>query len=116
MTVLCYVDALFLCCSAMTTAGLSTANLGAITSFHQAVLCILLIVGNVVFVSLFVVIILRHYFRRRLACFVQHSKSGLKILKDVERQESGQANRSKNQPWKKTRSDGQSSGHQADKT
>ncbi|KAL1639555.1 hypothetical protein SLS58_007859 [Diplodia intermedia] len=82
-----YIDVLFLCCSAMTTTGLNTVNLGSLTGFQQAVLCVLLIIGNVPFVSSFVVIIRRHFFRRKLADVVQHSRSGRQMVRDVEEQD-----------------------------
>ncbi|OJD35249.1 potassium ion transporter [Diplodia corticola] len=76
-----YIDALFLCCR------LNTVNLSSLTAFQQAVLCILLIIGSVPFVSSFVVIIRRHFFRRKLADVVQHSRSGRQIVRDVEEQD-----------------------------
>ncbi|KAH7065156.1 potassium transport protein 1 [Macrophomina phaseolina] len=82
-----YIDALFLCCSAMTTTGLNSVNLGSLTGFQQAVLCILLIIGTVPFVSSFVVVIRRHYFHRKLADVVQHSRSGRQMVRDLEEQD-----------------------------
>lgn len=67
--------------------GLNTVNLGALTGFQQAVLCILLIVGTVPFVSSFVIIIRRHYFHRKLADVVQHSRSGRQMVRDLEEQD-----------------------------
>ncbi|KAF2135683.1 uncharacterized protein K452DRAFT_166316 [Aplosporella prunicola CBS 121167] len=84
-----YVDALFLCCSAMTTTGLNSVNLGDLTAFQQAVLAVLLLIGNVIFISTFVVIVRRHFFRRKLADIVQHSRSGRKVVEDLEQQEVG---------------------------
>jgi Trk-type K+ transport system membrane component len=96
-----YIDSLFLCCSAMTTTGkclrnvckhrlmflgLNTVNLGDITAFQQAVLAILLLVGNVTFVSTFVVLIRRHFFRRKLADMVNHSRAARKVIGDIEKQ------------------------------
>ncbi|KAK7536250.1 potassium transport protein 1 [Phyllosticta citribraziliensis] len=83
-----YIDALYLCCSAMTTTGLNTVNLGSLTGFQQAVLCILLIIGNIPFVSFFVVVIRRHYFCRKLADIVQNSKSFRRVVEDLEQEES----------------------------
>ena len=111
-TKLRYIDALFLCCSAMTTTGLNTVNLGSLTSFQQAMLCILLLIGNVVFVSTFVVVIRRHFFRRKLAHVVEHSKSGRKVLRDIERQERQQSSRSKRSPSREPTSNGQGSSHE----
>ncbi|KAK8251029.1 cation transport protein-domain-containing protein [Phyllosticta capitalensis] len=85
---LSYIDALFMCFSAMTTTGLNTVNLGSLTGFQQAVLCILLIIGNIPFVSLFVVVIRRHYFCRKLADIVQNSKSCRRVVEDLEQEES----------------------------
>ncbi|KAL1619070.1 hypothetical protein SLS54_006922 [Diplodia seriata] len=67
--------------------GLNTVNLSSLTGFQQAVLCVLLIIGNVPFVSSFVVIIRRHFFRRKLADVVQHSRSGRQMVRDVEEQD-----------------------------
>lgn len=115
-TKLRYIDALFLCCSAMTTTGLTTINLGALTSFQQAMLCILLLVGNVIFVSTFVVIIRRHYFRRKLADIVEHSKSGRVVLEDIERRESRESNSSTRNLLKGGSSSVQRSKHGTDHT
>ncbi|KAB2575749.1 Potassium transport protein 1 [Lasiodiplodia theobromae] len=71
----------------MTTTGLNTVNLGSLSGFQQAILCILLIIGNVPFVSSFVVIIRRHFFRRKLADIVQHSRSGRQMVRDLEGEE-----------------------------
>jgi hypothetical protein len=112
-TKLRYIDALFLCCSAMTTTGLNTVNLGSMTGFQQAMLCVLLLIGNVVFVSSFVVVIRRHYFRVKLADIVQHSKSGRGILQDIEQEEQRQSREPGQTQWKKIVSTGQSSGRAA---
>jgi hypothetical protein len=60
----------------MTTSGLDTVNLRTLTSFQPAMLCILRLIGNVVFVSTFVVLIRRHCFGRKLA----HAGMGLDSL------------------------------------
>jgi len=86
-----YIDALFLCCSAMTTTGLNTVNLGSMTAFQQSWLTILLVIGTVPFVSLFVVVIRRHYFRKKLKDTVEHSRSGRKYLQDIEQPGKGKA-------------------------
>ncbi|RDI83099.1 hypothetical protein Vi05172_g7016 [Venturia inaequalis] len=81
-----YVDALFICTSAMTTTGLTNINLGDLTAFQQVVLAILMFIGNVTFVSIFVVTIRRKYFKRRLATMVDNSLSARKIVSDIEHQ------------------------------
>ncbi|KAF2083681.1 TrkH-domain-containing protein, partial [Saccharata proteae CBS 121410] len=79
-----YVDALFLCCSAMTTTGLNTVDLGSLTGFQQAVLAVLLLVGNVIFVSTFVVVLRRWMFKRKLSHIVQESTACRKVVEDLE--------------------------------
>lgn len=43
-----FIDALFLCYSALTVTGLSTINLSTLTVFQQVILLVLMILGNVV--------------------------------------------------------------------
>ncbi|KAF2424897.1 TrkH-domain-containing protein [Tothia fuscella] len=97
-----YIDCLFLCCSAMTTTGLNTVNLGNITAFQQAVLAVLLFIGNVTFVSTFVVLIRRHFFRSKLKEMVTHSRAARQAVEDIEKQESNksQAKKGGEMTWK----------------
>jgi hypothetical protein len=64
--------------------GLNTVNLGDVTAFQQAVFAILLLIGNITFVSTFVVLVRRHFFRRKLADMVDHSNAARKVVDDVE--------------------------------
>ncbi|KAF2645951.1 potassium transport protein-like protein 1 [Massarina eburnea CBS 473.64] len=84
---LSYIDALFLCCSAITTTGLNPVNLGSLTAFQQAVLCFLLIIGNIIFVSTFIVLIRRYYFKKKLANIVRNSKAAQTAIADIEQQD-----------------------------
>jgi Trk-type K+ transport system membrane component len=43
-----YIDALFVCYSAMTVTGLTTVNLSSLTGWQQAIVFILMLVGDVV--------------------------------------------------------------------
>lgn len=43
-----FIDALFLCYSALTVTGLSTVNLSSLTVLQQVILLLLMIMGNVV--------------------------------------------------------------------
>ncbi|KAL8643862.1 MAG: hypothetical protein Q9226_008072 [Calogaya cf. arnoldii] len=60
---LAHIDALFLCTSAMASC-LATVNLNVLTAFQQAILAVLIIMGNVVTVSTSVVAIRRYFFRK----------------------------------------------------
>ena len=91
---LTYVDALFLCTSAMTSTGLNTVNLGAITTFQQSVLFILIFMGNVVTISIVTVAIRRHYYRVYMRDFLNHSKAGRQIVDDIDHETSGQTSSS----------------------
>ena len=46
--VIAFIDALFLCYSALTVTGLATVNLSTLTVFQQVILLVLMVVGNVV--------------------------------------------------------------------
>ncbi|KAF2623097.1 potassium transport protein-like protein 1 [Macroventuria anomochaeta] len=96
---LSYMDALFLTCSAMTTTvGLNSVNLGDLSSFQQAVLCILLIIGNIPFVSMVVVLIRQSMFRKRMSEVVKHSRTMQRLVQDIEdnRQTESSGNSSNN--------------------
>lgn len=67
--------------------GLNPVNLGSSTAFQQAVLCILLIIGNIIFVSTFIVLIRIYYFRKKLAEIVRNSHAARKAVEDLEQQE-----------------------------
>ncbi|KAJ4364099.1 hypothetical protein N0V83_009554 [Neocucurbitaria cava] len=81
---LTYMNALYMCCSAMTTTGLNTINLGGVSGFQQAVFCILMIIGNIPFVSTAVVLIRRTLFRKKMADVVKHSHTMRRLVQDIE--------------------------------
>lgn len=83
-----YVDALFLCCSAMCNVGLNTINLGSINGFQQSVLFVNMLMGDLSLVSISVVIVRRYFFTKYMKDFVQHSCTGQRIAEDVERNHS----------------------------
>ncbi|OAG00389.1 TrkH-domain-containing protein [Paraphaeosphaeria sporulosa] len=97
-----YMNALFLTCSAMTTTGMSnpqpsqwlnSVNLGDLSGFQQAVLCVLLMVGNIPFVSMVVVLIRQSMFRKRMSEVVKHSRAMQRLVQDIETShENGQNN------------------------
>ncbi|KAJ6111162.1 hypothetical protein N7486_003397 [Penicillium sp. IBT 16267x] len=61
-----YVDAIFLCVSAMTGAGLNTVDLSTLNSFQQAILFVLLIMGSVIFISIAVLVVRKRAFEAKL--------------------------------------------------
>ena len=81
-----YIDALYMCASAMTNTGLNVVNLASITGFQQAVLFILIPMGNLMVVSTSVVYVRKHFFRKKMNDFISHSKTGQIIAEDIERQ------------------------------
>jgi hypothetical protein len=91
-------------------------ELGSLRGFQQAILCILLLIGNLVFVSTFVVLIRRHFFRYKLADIIENSKSGREVLEDIERQERGQSNEVDGSPSRGASSIRQSSSRENDDT
>ena len=81
-----YIDALFLCTSAMTNAGLNTVNLGSLTAFQQAVLGILILVEIVVTVSVATVWIRRYFFKKHVHHFVRQSPAGRQLVEEIGRE------------------------------
>ncbi|KAI8932288.1 hypothetical protein NX059_010484 [Plenodomus lindquistii] len=81
---LTYMDALFLSCSAMTTTGLNPVDLGDLSGFQQAVFAVLMTIGNIPFVSTFVVLIRRALFRKKMADVVKHSRTMRRLVQDIE--------------------------------
>jgi len=65
-----FIDSLFICVSAATGTGLTTVDLSSLTAFQQAVLVVLEITGNQVFVSWVVVYFRRRYFLNHLEYIV----------------------------------------------
>ena len=71
---LSYADAIFLCASAMTNTGLNSVNLSALTAWQQVILFILMLMGDLTLVTVVVVYIRKHYFKKRLQELVEHNK------------------------------------------
>ncbi|KAI0078494.1 TrkH-domain-containing protein [Panus rudis PR-1116 ss-1] len=61
-----FVDSLFLCYSALTVTGLSTVNLSTTTPLQQAILFVLMCIGNVTVVAWVMVLIRKRYFKQRI--------------------------------------------------
>ena len=81
-----YIDALFLCTSAMTNSGLNTVNLGSITAFQQVILYLLMVMGNIMTVSTSTVYIRRYFVGKKIRNVYQHSKVAQDVVEDVEAQ------------------------------
>lgn len=84
-----YIDAIFICTSAMTSTGLNTVNLSDITGFQQSILCILILLGNMTIIANATIWIRRYFFRKHMKQFVQHSKAAQEIVRGIDREESG---------------------------
>ena len=84
-----YIDAIFLCASAMTNTGLNTVNLSDITAFQQSILCILILLGNLTIIANATIWLRRYFFRKYMKDFVQHSKAAREMVDEIDREESG---------------------------
>ncbi|KAJ5162022.1 Potassium transporter [Penicillium capsulatum] len=60
-----YVDAVFMCVSAMTGAGLNTVDLSTLNTFQQAILFILLILGSAILISSTVLLVRKRAFEAK---------------------------------------------------
>ncbi|EPE04669.1 impb mucb samb family protein [Ophiostoma piceae UAMH 11346] len=65
-----YTDSLFLVVSAMTESGLNTVNLSQMTTWQQAILFLLIILGSSIWVSIWTVAFRRHVFELRFDTIV----------------------------------------------
>ncbi|OJJ45738.1 hypothetical protein ASPZODRAFT_152742 [Penicilliopsis zonata CBS 506.65] len=61
-----YVDALFLCVSAMTGAGLNTVDLSTLNTFQQVILFLLLILGSAILISSTVLYVRKRAFESKI--------------------------------------------------
>lgn len=82
-----YIDAIFLCASAMTNAGLNTVNLSDLTGFQQAILCLLILIGNVTVTSNAAIWVRRYFFRKHLKDFTVHSKAAREVVDRIDSKE-----------------------------
>ncbi|EIN11405.1 TrkH-domain-containing protein [Punctularia strigosozonata HHB-11173 SS5] len=69
-----YVDSLFLCYSSQTVTGLSTINLSTTTGFQQAILYWLMVTGDYSLVSWVMVLVRRHYFKRKCVHLIRQKR------------------------------------------
>ncbi|KAI0719098.1 TrkH-domain-containing protein [Cerioporus squamosus] len=76
-----FIDALFLCYSALTVTGLSTVNLSTLTVFQQVILLVLMAIGNVTIVAWVMVLIRMRYFRQHIIA-THRKKTLLQSIRD----------------------------------
>ena len=84
-----YIDAIFLCASAMTNAGLNTVNLNDLTGFQQAILFFLILIGNVTVTTNAAIWVRRYFFREHLKNFLKHSKTAREVVDNIDSEEKG---------------------------
>lgn len=86
---LSYIDALFLCTSAMTNTGLNTVNLSSITAFQQSILFVLMLMGNVTIVSIGTVMVRRHFIRKYMQEYLDRCDRARNVIDDIDKDEIG---------------------------
>ncbi len=80
-----YIDCLFVCVSAATVTGLATINVSTLTGFQQALLFILMCVGNITAVSVTMVWIRRHFFRKKFDHLVRNDPKMRRKAREVQK-------------------------------
>ena len=73
----------------MTNAGLNTVNLNDITGFQQAILCVLILIGNLTVTTNAAIWVRRYFFRKHLKNFLEHSKAAREIVHEIDGEEKG---------------------------
>ena len=81
-----FIDALFLCTSAMTNSGLNTVNLSSLTSFQQTVIGILMFLGNILTVASFTVWHRRQYCRQHMKTFLAKNEVARGLVEKIARE------------------------------
>ncbi len=84
-----YIDAIFLCASAMTAAGLNTVNLYNLTGLQQSVLYILSLIGTVTVTTNAVIWIRRYFLRKHMKEFLQRSKAARGKVEQLDPEDGG---------------------------
>ena len=79
-----YIDAIFLCASAMTNAGLNTINLNDLTGFQQSILYILILIGNVTVTTNAAIWIRRYFLRKHIKEFLDRSKAARERVEELD--------------------------------
>lgn len=92
-----YIDAIFLCASAMTNTGLNTVNLNDLTGFQQSILFVLILIGNITVTANATIWIRRHFFRKHMKVFLNKSKAAREIVEEID-QEKGRLGSLANSP------------------
>ncbi|CAO1638639.1 unnamed protein product [Sympodiomycopsis kandeliae] len=79
-----FIDCLFVCVSAMTVTGLVTINISTSTHWQQAILFFLILIGNLSAVSVTMVWVRRHFFRKKFDAVIRSNAEARKRAHDVE--------------------------------
>ncbi|KAJ9656456.1 hypothetical protein H2198_004915 [Neophaeococcomyces mojaviensis] len=80
----------------MCNVGLNTVNLGSLNGFQQSVLFVMMLMGDLSLVTISVVIVRRYYFEKYMKEFLQHSKAGRRIVRDLEESETSSESSGRN--------------------
>lgn len=83
-----YIDALYLCTSAICNVGLNSVNISNLNGFQQSVLFVLMFMGDLTTVTISVVLVRRYFFGKRMSKLVQESGAARRVAEDIEEQDS----------------------------
>lgn len=79
-----YIDCLFLCVSSITVTGLVSVPVSNLTLWQQIILFVHMCTGNLIVVSMTMVLVRRHLFRKRFDNLVKYDVRARKRVMDVE--------------------------------
>ncbi|GAA5889942.1 hypothetical protein JCM5296_003656 [Sporobolomyces johnsonii] len=82
-----YIDALFMCVSAMTVTGLNSVLLARLTLWQQVMLFLQMTIGSTSFVSIIVILVRRQFFRNKFEYMVANDESARRRVNEVGEQE-----------------------------
>lgn len=82
-----YIDAIYLCTSAMCNIGLASINLSSLTGFQQSILFVLMLMGDLTIVTISVVVVRRYYFSKKIRKLLQESQASRQVAEDIEQRQ-----------------------------
>ncbi|GAA5981465.1 hypothetical protein JCM5350_004077 [Sporobolomyces pararoseus] len=97
-----FIDCLFMSFSAMTACGLTTVMFANITVWQQVILFLLTLFGSLSSVSIMVILVRRHYFRKRFQHLLVHSPEVRERVRALSRQPSADSAQLENEGTQKS--------------
>lgn len=98
-----FIDAVYLCTSAMCNIGLASVKLSSLNGFQQSILFVLMLLGHLTIVTISIVAVRRYFFSKKVRKLLQESKTSRQVAEDIQcvgKERGSEGSRSKHQASK----------------